>query len=74
MAQIVDDRKPVATLTVAYAVNEMSIQAGFAVGNILGVVMYAWKGLLGMGAVMGSWDFVVGILSIFFLLNIKSNS
>lgn len=73
MAQIVDERKPAATLTIAYAINEMSIQAGFAVGNILGVVMYAWEGLLGMGAVMGSWDLVVGILSIFFL-NRKFNS
>jgi MFS family permease len=73
IAQLVEARKPLATLTVAYALNEMCIQAGFAVGNIVGVVIYDWEGLLGLGAVMGGLDLIVGILAVFFRKKISSN-
>ncbi len=61
MAAVVDAQKPLATLTIAYAMNEVFIQGGFAIGDILGVALYLWKGLLGIGAIMGAWDGLLGI-------------
>ena len=69
MAAVVDARQPAATLTIAYALNEVFIQCGFAIGDILGDAIHAWRGLLAMGAIMGGWN---GVLAIVFLLLIRT--
>lgn len=69
MAAIVDARKPHALLTVAYSLNEVFIQAGFAAGDLLGVRMYDWGGLRGIGLIIGPWNALLAIISFIFLIS-----
>jgi MFS family permease len=68
MAAIVDSRKPHALPTVAYSLNEIFIQAGFAVGALLGVLMYDWGGLRGIGFIIGPWNTLLAITSCIFII------
>jgi predicted MFS family arabinose efflux permease len=64
MAAIVDARKPVATLTVAYSLNEVFIQAGYAIGNLVGVAIYEWRGLQALGYLLGPSNALLALVSI----------
>jgi MFS family permease len=44
--------------TVAYALNELFIQAGYATGNVAGRALFDWNGFLAMGCFIGGWDLV----------------
>ena len=44
---------------VGYAMTEMSIQGGFAIGAVVGRALFDWNGLLAMGIFMGSWNLIV---------------
>jgi MFS family permease len=66
IAQIVDSTKLVNALPVGYSLNEVSIQGGFAVGNIIGVLLAEWMGLLGVGLIMGSVNGFLAIAAVVF--------
>ena len=60
--------------TVAYAINELFIQAGYAVGNVCGRVLLDWNGFLAMGCFIAGWDAVAVVFSIFVLVLIKKRA
>lgn len=45
--------------TIGYALNELSIQGGFAIGNLSGRQLVNWSGLLAMGAFVSGIDAIV---------------
>ena len=65
IALIVDARNANSILPFAYSMNEVCIQAGFAVGDLVGVPISEWGGLKAIGIIMGGWDGLFGIISIF---------
>ena len=42
--------------TIAFATNEMAIQCGFAVGNVVGRQLVDWKGMVVFGWFIAGWD------------------
>lgn len=45
--------------TIGYALNELSIQGGFAIGNLSGRQLLNWNGLLAMGIFVSGIDAIV---------------
>jgi MFS family permease len=74
IAVIVDSRKAAIILPFAYSLNEVCIQAGFAVGNLIGVPLDLWGGLKAIGSVIGGMDGVFGIISLFLWRHSLSSS
>jgi MFS family permease len=55
-------------LPVGYSLNEMSMHAGFAVGDLIGSLLATWMGLLGVGVVTATGNGFLGLLSIFLVV------
>ena len=53
---------------IGYALNEMFIQAGYAVGNVSGRKLVDWNGLLAMGVFIASLDGIFVTASVLVLL------
>ena len=58
--------------TVAYAVNEFFIQAGYAVGNVVGRQLVDWNGTLALGAFISAWDALAIIASVSILYYLRT--
>lgn len=54
--------------TVAYAMNELFIQGGYALGNVAGRVIFDWEGFLAMGIFIAGWDALAFLFSVGVLL------
>ena len=57
--------------TIAYALNELIIQAGYAIGNIVGRELVDWNGFLAMGCFIAGWDGLAVIASVAILASFK---
>ena len=53
---------------IGYALNEMFIQGGYAVGNIIGRLLVDWNGTLAMGCFVSGLDTIVVLISIAILI------
>jgi MFS family permease len=54
--------------TIGYALNELSIQAGFAIGNLAGRQLLNWNGLLAMGLFVAGIDGIVVVVSLVIII------
>jgi len=49
---------------IGYALGDMFVQAGYAIGNLAGRRLYDWGGMLAMGTFIAGWDALVVIVSV----------
>lgn len=57
--------------TVAYATNEMLIQGGYAVGNVVGRRLVDWNGMTAFGWFISGWDILAVFISCVVLISTR---
>lgn len=60
--------------TIAYALNELFIQGGYAIGNVTGRLLIDWGGTLAMGVFIASWDAIAVAASLSVVWYIRRKS
>ena len=64
IAAIVESTNIANAEAIGFALGDMCIQAGFAIGNLAGRRLYDWGGMLAMGVFIAGWDGLVILISL----------
>ncbi len=71
IAAIVESTNIAHADAIGYALGDMFIQAGYAIGNLAGRRLYDWGGMLAMGVSIAGWDALIVLISVFILTRLS---